>query len=222
MSRYFDDIEKSHKYFLNNVAEHEMTVLLDTVDDGTPHRHIRFAKPGTGIWSFSLVTWPGHLAISGDLQDHTFRRTYDMFDFFRSGTINPSYWGEKLQAEGRGTEYGKTNWTEDAYEEVVEELVRDFGEGLDEDARADFSAEAREHLFDDYSTPYSREQALQLIGSFEWAGEGGERIEFTDAWELDFGGYSWHFLIACHAIRWGIEQYLTQFPGRFIPEGGAR
>lgn len=68
-------------------------------DDGV-HRHVRFARPKTSIGYFNLVTWPGHLSISGDVESFTFTREHDMFDFFggRRSRINPHYWAEKCVA----------------------------------------------------------------------------------------------------------------------------
>jgi hypothetical protein len=80
------------------VTEHEMTVLQD---DGGVYRHLRFRHPGTVIYSFNLITWPGHLAIAGDCGAFMFARTHDMFEFFEAstnGAINPHYWSEKLTA----------------------------------------------------------------------------------------------------------------------------
>ena len=41
--------------FAEDVAEHELTVRRD---DGL-YRHLRFQKPGTWIYGFDLITWPG-------------------------------------------------------------------------------------------------------------------------------------------------------------------
>ncbi|MBN7389249.1 hypothetical protein I3U52_24390 [Mycobacteroides abscessus subsp. abscessus] len=77
-----------------STRNHKMTVLRD--DD--LYRHVRFAEPGTSIWHFDLVTWPGHLVISGDIGGYHFARLPDMFEFFRKpvGYINAHYWAEKL------------------------------------------------------------------------------------------------------------------------------
>lgn len=79
-----------------NARQLQMEILQD---DGL-HRHVRFAKPGTGLYRFSLVTWPGYLAISGDVESFTFSRLPDMFEFFGGDRahINPSYWAEKCVA----------------------------------------------------------------------------------------------------------------------------
>lgn len=86
--------------FQRETARHEMTILHD---DGL-YRHLRARKPGSGLYWFDIVTWPGSLAIRGDINSaYVFSRMTDMFEFFqgsRDGRINPDYWAEKLP-EGR-------------------------------------------------------------------------------------------------------------------------
>lgn len=88
--------------FSKDTATHEMTVLRD---DGV-YRHLRFKGPGSSAYCFDLVTWTGHLAITGDMGANMFCRLDDMFEFFRTDrlhgghTINPGYWSEKLQCAG--------------------------------------------------------------------------------------------------------------------------
>ena len=104
--------------FLQDVAKHEMRVLLDAQIDGVmPYRHLRFADPATGHQHFYLTCIPGRLVYSGDMGTFVFARTVDMFSFFRSGItprgleINEAYWHEKLEAvdrcDGSRTKGGK-------------------------------------------------------------------------------------------------------------------
>ena len=87
--------------FLRDVRDHKMIIELD---QGV-HRSIRFGRPGSSAYHFRLNTWPGHLAISGDMGSYVFSRTADMFEFFRdsamTGRINPGYWHEKADAVDR-------------------------------------------------------------------------------------------------------------------------
>jgi hypothetical protein len=84
--------------FKADTAKHELTVLHE---DGL-YRHLRLQQPGTGHHWFDLITWPGSLAIKGDMGSYTFSRDRDMLDFFRrsayNGGPNLSYWAEKLDA----------------------------------------------------------------------------------------------------------------------------
>ena len=94
-----EQYDQVKEWFDKDILEHEMTIQHD---DGL-FRHIRFAKPGTGIDYFNLTTFPNHLCISGDRGTYVFSRVEDMFRFFRNdrNTINPSYWGEKLESLSR-------------------------------------------------------------------------------------------------------------------------
>ncbi|MCJ1709265.1 hypothetical protein [Microbacterium sp. VKM Ac-2923] len=97
-----DGIESARAQFDAETTEHRMTVVLD---EGL-HRHLHFARPGTGMWSWSVITWPGHLAIAGDIGDGwMFAREDDMLQWFgRNGHqsgINPGYWSEKMPEHHR-------------------------------------------------------------------------------------------------------------------------
>lgn len=90
------DDEGLEKLAVEAFAEHELTVLRD---DG-PYRHLRCAKPGTYVYGFDIVTWPGYLCICGDIGCWTFSRITNMIEFFGKNLgmgINPHYWSEKLQ-----------------------------------------------------------------------------------------------------------------------------
>lgn len=213
------ELRRAGEYFKKNVEEHEMTVLLDTLDDGTPYRHVRFAKPGTSIWSWSLITWPGHLAISGDLQDHVFSRLYDMFAFFGRGSIDPRYWGEKLVAEGQRTQYGRTRFSQEKYNvEVIQHA--DWAQyGLCSKCWPKFMAQVEEDLL--AQTPNTIEEALYALEDFTWRPEGClacHEVQFQDPWEWDMSGWDWHFLIALHAVQHGVKSYLQVHPDRLVPE----
>ena len=67
-----------------NTANHTLDVLHD---DGL-YRHLRMSTDDSFIWSWEIITWPGRLAIRGDIgRELVFTRVPDMFDFFR----DPNY-----------------------------------------------------------------------------------------------------------------------------------
>lgn len=216
------EVDRAREQFEASVTEHEMTVLLDTLDEGKPYRHVRFSKPGTSIWSFSLVTWPGRLAISGDLQDHTFSRLHDMFAFFRgSRQVNVSYWAEKLKAEGQNTSLGENRFSSERYREEVERFIQDQRDDLTKADFREFEAHARQELLS--HGPDFIEEAHDVLNGFRWYPSSdrssGREIRCHDVWEWDLRGYDHHFLLALHAIQYGVNTYLAAFPDRFIPEG---
>lgn len=212
------EIRRARDQFEASITNHEMHVLMDQATKIGPYRHIRFAEPGTSIWSFSLVTWPGHLAITGDLQDHVFCRVHDMFNFFR-GPVNASYWAEKIVAEGPRTDHGKARYSDERF---IEEVHRHVEWARDELTPADFERlrdAAQAELLDE--PPEHIEHAHEQLAGFTWeptdSGSGYQRgFEFSDTWEWDLGGYDHHYLIAIHAIQWGVNRYLKVHPDRLI------
>ena len=186
-----DNFEKRvGEQFREATKDHVMTVLRE---DGL-YRHVRFAKPGTGFYHFDLITWPGYLAISGDMDGHIFRRLEDMFQFFAGDRqINPVYWSEKLCTD-RGRR-GVKEYDEEIFHETVADHIKDY-----EDEFPGLAAAVQEQVFDeDYG---DEDYARQLLQDFKHEG-----FEFTDVWEWDFTYYSHHFLWCCYAIQWGVKTY---------------
>ncbi|MEU7044971.1 hypothetical protein AB0A77_28485 [Streptomyces varsoviensis] len=179
--------------FARDTAKHEMTVLHDK----GLYRHLRFRAPTTSEYWFELVTWPGSLAMRGDVgEGYVFTRLSDMFEFFRRDGITPHYWAEKL---GGGRESVKT-YSEDLVRQlVVERFVEDARENGGVPAGTGKVLRARV-LDEDLS---DEQHARNLLEDFYHRG-----YEFADdVWEWDFRDYDWAFLWACHAIVWGIAQY---------------
>lgn len=196
------------KWVEMNTRDHETTIIRD---DGN-YRHIRFKQPGTSIWWFDLVTWPGHLVITGDLQDYHFARTDDMFDFFRrngyADGINPDYWGEKLRGPGNHTH---RVFSPDRFKRHVYEYFREWCACNDGPHAPLWHAIRQEVLTDEYGEVGDENRAHQLLTEFQFTvyppGSRSTTFEFTDSWEWDLRDHDWHYLISCHAIVWGITQY---------------
>lgn len=185
--------------FARETDGHKMTVLHQ---DGF-YRHVRFENPKYGaIYRFDLITWPHGLLIRGDGPNFVFSLypTVDLFDLFRRtasvGDINPGYWQEKVVA-------GQVqDWSEEKFRTwLVLEAAKDEARypGL-------VNAVNRQILHsDEHNTEY-RGTAEYALASFAHR---DYRLRFPDRWEESFEDYSWQFLWACHAIRWGIAQYDT-------------
>lgn len=188
--------QQAARYFAASTRNHEMTILHD---DGV-YRHIRCAAPGTGIWSWNLVTWPGHLAIGGDLESFTFSREHDMFDFFRlhGEGINPRYWAEKITNHDARKATRKFDERK-ATRAVVEEFLaqRHHIDGPAADAWLDL----RLHVIDEI---HSFDESLFHDAVNGWGCDG---FEFTDTYEWDVQDWNCHYLYACHAIAWGVAKY---------------
>lgn len=196
-------IENSYRMFRNATREHELTIKHD---DGL-YRHLHCAKPGTGIWSFDIVTWPGHLSIGGDIDSYVFARTPDMFEFFAgSGDgphgINPHYWGEKVVTRARRPE---REYSPDAFKTAV---VTDFMQCRDAypGESAEIFRAIRDFVLDsDYID--QAEHARAAVDRFEHRTRSGKTFDFGDWIEWNITDWSPHFLRACHAIVWGIRGY---------------
>ena len=186
------DIEQARKRFAADVADHEMSVLHD---DGL-YRHVRFGRPGTSMYSFHLVTWPGCLTINGDMGTWTFSRLADMFEFFAGKNINPGYWAEKLRGETQARRY-----SERAFVARVTEYFNDVRDSLQEngvDVDVLWTLLSSEVLESDVISDHR--EALEALSQFEG-------IEFYDTWEWNCTEWDVRFLWCCFAIQWGIQQY---------------
>jgi len=182
--------------FRRDVAAHQMTVLLDC----GVYRHLKFRNAPPNSWNmwFELVTWPGSLAINGDMGTWTFARIDDMFQFFRSDElrINCSYWHEKMQSDSRFGGPAK-QFTPEQFEKNVISSLENYD--LPESQRADIILALHERgvLGEDHEATAHQALADFAHGDFT----------FSDPWEISGHGYAYHFLWCLHAIVWGIQQY---------------
>lgn len=194
-----DPYAESAERFAADTTNHQMTVLRD---DGL-YRHLRFKAPGTGFYWFDLVTWPGRLAFTGDMDGYVFARVTDMFEFFRTPggfSINPDYWSEKVDG-GRAR---CKAFSEDRFRKLVTEYADDDAEGDWPGLQAAVQAE----ILDDPDGEASYEDgARQMLNRFSYSPNGVREFQFESAWEWDLSDYTWSFLWACQAIVWGIAQY---------------
>lgn len=191
-------IETARIHFESDVESHEMQILHD---DGL-YRHIRFHKPGTSINHFDLVTWPYHLAISGDCESYTFRRLPDMFKFFAGNEIvNPQYWSEKLVSTRNIKVYSP-----EKYKELVLSTLKDY----EDDLPGILEAGIDELLDDDFVDYESEDLARYALNEFRYKVKGSYTFTFENSWEFDFHDYDFHFLRACHAIKYGVNRYYEE------------
>ena len=189
MSRKTLTVEQdSARRFRRDSARHQLTVLHD---DGL-YRHLRFMAPTTRAYWFDLVTWPGKLTITGDMETFVFERERDMFPFFRSRDgINPHYWAQKEISGAKTREY-----SEQVFQQTVWAEVREYGHETRGLAKA-----VQAEIFDPgYSC--DEDSARRALDGFEHDG-----FRFHDNWELSFSDYNYHFLWCCHAIVFGINRY---------------
>lgn len=199
--------------FLKDVANHEMSILRD---DGV-NRHISFWRPETSVMRFDLITWPWHLCFTGDMGTYVFQRLEDMFEFFRTDRqhnqekklfINPSYWGEKLEAIDRSG--GFREWDENNFKEQARSSFKDWLHGLIKDPNfpLEKSVEIEERFEDEVISLVEykyvgKEVAYEAMQSFEYQGD----LPFQDYCEVDTDEYTFRYLWCCYAMAWGIQKY---------------
>lgn len=193
--------------FTSDTAEHEMTVLLD---QGV-YRHLRFKKPGTGMYYFDVITWPGNLTIRGDMGTYTFNRLADMFEFFggrEPGYVNEGYWAEKLVAIDKNSP--AKEFDEDIFRRQVLQDFWDHREDFEpEDARLIWES-IRDQIFDDYAMRYTAHQCHELLNHFVSPVPG---FGYADSWEWgNFDDYGIHFVWCLHAITHAIRTYRAAVP----------
>jgi hypothetical protein len=185
--------------FLKHVQSHQMAVKLD---NGV-YRHLKFMAPGELNQWFELVTWPGHLSISGDMGCYVFSRVEDMFRFFRDDDlrINAGYWEEKLQAGS--TRAGVRHYDPDVLREYIKEHFDEWVKDEEVDAPDDLWQEIESQIL--AHSHDSEDVARIAVGAFDHDG-----FVFQDTFEWRLTRYSHHYLWCLYAIVWGIQQYDAQ------------
>lgn len=190
------------KTFQEESAEHVLTVLHD---DGL-YRHLRMAAPGTRMWSWDIVTWPDHLATSGDIADgFTFSREPDMIGFFGqpkglrpyysdgAPSIDFRYWAEKLQGDQRET---AKEYEHDSFVRYVTDCLN---EQLEDDD--DLTQSQVDSLIEDAKSVDEDEAA-----AYEWLSQNPDH--FSDPYENDFREFTLTFQLACYAVNATAQAYL--------------
>jgi len=208
--------------FLADTATHELRIV---VDDGE-HRHLQFRRPGTYCYGFDIVTWPGHLAISGDMGTAVFSRLHDMFEFFRATPaqhekagglfVNDSYWAEKCVAnDGEKKEFSARLFRDlvtRLFKEHVEERV-DPDDLADPDTIPEWAARLWQELelevLNDSEDHDALSNAIRAMSDFEPSAPDYSDFRITDAWEYasSLQQYTFHFLWRLYAIAHAIREY---------------
>ena len=200
--------------FLNDVKYHQ----IDIIHDDKNMRFVRFRKENTRVFWFDLVTWPGHLCISGDCGTYVFSRIPDMFGFFRMDkgdfnfnkdnelNINPDYWGEKLQSIS--TNSGYKEFDEKVFRERVkyhfDTYMADDAEdkGVKEELWNAIENEVLSFIYDGEHEAYSR------IHNFSYESLNGENYRFIDFFDSgSTESYTYNYIWCLYAVVWGIKKY---------------
>ena len=183
--------------FLQTVKNHKMTILND---DGV-NRHLRFKQQDTCDRWFDIVTWKGHLCITGDVGCAVYARLNDMFVFFDTGEdigINVNYWTEKEVATsvyGQNYEFDPT---------VLPELLKEWKELWIEE-----SDPTKEQLKDvEYALEDTAFSSMCEVSEFlHNPPEELEPIIDQDWWEYNFETATVHHIWRLFAITYAVREY---------------
>lgn len=216
--------------FERDIANHSMEVLRD---DGL-YRHLKFTNGGSSVYRFDIITWPGYLAVAGDMGEWVFSRIPDMFEFFimdehdfnHKHVINPGYWGEKLQAAdcrniGNNSRNGYEEFSSDVFEDNVKQEYDSWIEGNDIDPESDYATALWEALEQEVISAASDGSypAYEAAMSFRFEDDdwriGNDREDDLDYgtfsmdefWDYNCTEYNYHYIWVLYAIVWGITQY---------------
>jgi hypothetical protein len=182
--------------FEQETANHRMRVL----HDHGVYRHLRFSELGAWAYGYDLVTWPGHLAISGDCGAYTFARTWDMFNWFSSGEvrISPDYWSGKLVNPDERD--GTRRYSRDRFKPRVLEWYMQQSE-YEPDEAGSLHQALEDQVFS-WGAPDSAHEAIERLRDFKHG-----NIQIYEPWDFDFNEWDWQYLWCCWAIVQGIAQY---------------
>lgn len=226
MTRKTNPYALQYSMFLKEIEEHQLVVHheVDVL------RHLTFGKPGVGCWSMSVVTWPGHLATSGDIgSGYVFTRLYDMLNFFHvpdhlqdyyedhAPSIDFRYWSEKLSG-GRSVDVKV--YSSEVFLDVCREMALDYLDTqiCDGNIAKDLTDDEVETLVSDRDklaeklsesseiTDFLREAQdashfKETAMSFLQDQAGDGNIVDQDWYEHDFTEYDSHFVYACYMLN---------------------
>lgn len=178
--------------FRRNTDHHILTVQ----HDAGLYRHLTMAEPGTGIWSWSVMTWPGRLWVGGDIgQGFVWSRVPDMLDFFDtsgygdyygdgSPFLQHDYWAEKLD---RACSDHSMRYSPERFLRLVKERLQDHVD--DEDIPAARAAEMNDEARFNSQTEYE---------AMDWLR--GQPPLLDDWWEWDLKDYDHAYILALYAV----------------------
>ena len=198
-----DGTNLTEEEFLRDVSKHKITILMDN----DVYRHVRLENPNTSNHWFELITWPGCLAYHGDMGSFIFSRTTDMFSFFRGKGINPGYWAEKVQAEnihGGIREFSVEEFRENVFSEVRSQFDLEDDEAIPEEIMDEL-----------YSLLHAEDEWECVVAMRDFS---STEVNFSDFWEHSCMRGTYHYIWACYAINWAVNEYdkLIKIPGEAI------
>lgn len=199
----------TYRAFVEQTKDHRLVIEHDL----GMHRTLYMGAPGTGMWSWRVITSPGYLFTVGDVADgFSFSRVLDMMRFFTrpdhslnyysdgSPSIDFRYWAEKLLGDQHKT----------AREYSSKQFLRHVTDSLDE------IKEYGSHDGQDVNREELLTEARLVSEEERYARDWLHRDDIQDVfgqdacWEWDLRDYTQNFLIACYAIELTVRLYREQ------------
>lgn len=173
-----------------DLSKYRMAVL----HDHGVYLHMCGYLPGTRIWSFSVVTWPHHLAIRGDLGNAMFSayNQYVLPLFTPFGSLSYEYLAEKAELAG-----SSRVWSFSA-DEATQSLL---------DCHGDSHPTALPRLIADLDEDMTAEEYGEVVESHGLRGV--ETYEVLDAGRI----IDPRFKRLCDAVAWARQQYVAAHDG---------
>lgn len=200
-------MKSTKEIFLEDVSGHTMEVIAD---NGV-NRHLRFSNGGSFNCKYDLITWGGHLCVTGDCGTYVFSRIPDMFEFFRCKkegelSINANYWGQKLLSVC--TQGGYKEFSPALLEDAVKSRFEDWEFEADEDEERSVE-EVKAAVWDDLEERVLDRSHDGEVRAYDAAAafksDYGHDLE--DIWDCGLMAPTHHYLWNLYSIVWGIKQY---------------
>lgn len=167
-------------------AEHRVEVKLDV----GLHRRWLCSSPNTGMYSFTIVTFPGRLVVAGDIGFLALERQDDMLAWARSSLRDLDYVAQKVPQCIQTREYDPDIAREWCRTELAK-LKQDGGKPDGWVERIEVIKEVLEDWIDDEGRTMSE---LHEAGLFD-SGD-----------PPDFRNWTYNFLWCVSALRWFIKR----------------
>lgn len=188
------------RMFAADTSGHQLTILLDQGD----HKHLRAhaVDEDTGhprhLYSVDLVTWPGRVAIAGDMDGFTFKADLPTLRAATQNGINWGYLAEKVDAGRENI----TGFSQEAFQREIRDQIDQAT--VDGTAPRGLEAEVNEWFLNgDYAEQFHTEEAA-LFAARDFEHDG---FHFSDLAEWDLTAYTSDFERAALGVQLVIRLY---------------
>lgn len=196
--------QRARESFAEGTTEHVMTIVKD---DGL-YRRLRFAKPGSFQFYFEVITWPGYIALTGDMRSLMMTRVEDMIGFVASpgsDEIDFRYWAQKVVASaGNIKQWCCSVMIEQLHEAWVDHCLEEGVCQDSDDGRAAW-AEIQDDIIDTSAAygEHDERTYAEAISNFTGA------VSLLDAWEWDCRDLEFDIYWQMLALRYAANAYLA-------------